>query len=603
MAIPAGQGTYTGLLGYDRVFEHFGDTTLPYRVIETYTYEVIDTDFANLDDLSSYFSPKFAEMLGIFSGDINVTSLDYPNSHDMKEDLVRFQKHNLSVERRTVADFNRSSEYGLSKNASLSNILPHHEILEDFSDSFSFGLSSNGDKTYSHDISFTIRSGDTSAPFSLIKEKATVIAKELLDNDPTNLSVLAFDNYGDFVSSGTARSYYNESFDELKNAFTFSKKRDVLPSYSGDYAHNLSHTINYSALGVFNVEEKIKVEGKLEYLQAQNGFEIMLVGSKGRCEGILTNYLGMADKIGGGSSTPSNNSLVRTKLSKTFNIPNLTVEGSLSYTNDPAKFEGFSRDENFNVSRAQNGVLSIGHEIQYSLYNHISGNMDVQIVSGANDIVGVLAADREASFPLARAILENVTGLNSISTGLTRTKTNVKSEDRKKTHSINISYSNDPVYDMSQLIDPFTSSAIGGFNMMSVDISDQRPADIINEYKIINRPSKTSVLSYGYQQEPARVSISFKGNIPRRSDSKTDNFITPLYYPTTEANQLLKYGQYLFLSTNLLPYGSAFNYYLADIKYNFTSSNDFGMTLEFAYSKKREVGRECNSDIFGECWT
>jgi len=199
----------------------------------------------------------------------------------------------------------------------------------------------------------------------------------------------------------------------------------------------------------------------------------------------------------------------------------------------------------------------------------------------------VMSSDREASFASSRAVVNSVIGLAGISTGITRTKTNIKSQDRKKEYSMQLSYSNSPVYDMSELVDPFSKLAypynrITGFNMMSVDFSDEKPADIINEYTIINRPAQTNVLSYGYQQEPARVTISFKGNIPREGD----NFTTPLSYPKLGTQKLLGYGKELFV-IRALEDADIYNYYLADIKYNFNSSNDFGMTLEFAYTKKK----------------
>jgi hypothetical protein len=573
--------TYTGLLGYERKFEYLGGGTLPYRALETYSYEVVDTAFTNLGNLDPYFSLRFSELLGVFSGDINVSSLDIPNSNNISEDLIRFQKHKLKVEVRTDANFNTAAEYLDERNQGLSSVLGYHKVLEDFSDSFSFGLSENGDKNYSHDISFVLKTGSHST-FDVTRETATQIALDLLDDSPTDLSHAAFDAYGNFVSSGSTKIYYNETFDVFRNSFSFSKKKSILPSNSGSWNHELSHSVNYTENGVFNVDEKIKVVGSQEYVDAEVGFEELLAGSQGRCEGIFSNYFALAELQYSDATVSNNSSLVRTKTSKTYNIPSLTIEGSLSYTNDEAKLIGLSRDESFEASRAQNGVFSLNHSVRYGIYNHLSGDLDAQTVSGTQDILGVMSVDRENSFTAARRIFGTFTGLTPMSSGITRTKTNVKSQDRAKDYSIQMSYSNDPVYDVEKFVDPYTSTAINGFNMMSVDLSDQRPPDIINEYTVINRPEQTNILSYGYQQEPARASVSFKGNIPRDGD----NFSTPLSYLTTETQQLLRYGHSIFLDGTLLN-SDIYNYFLSDIKYNFNSKNDFGMTLEFSYTKKK----------------
>jgi hypothetical protein len=453
--------------------------------------------------------------------------------------------------------------------------------MEGLTDNFSFNQAEDGSKTFNHNIGFTVRTGRGES-FTGAKALAGEIARSLFDIGPIDLSVSSFGAYGDFVDSGTAKHYYSETFDEFKRTFSFTKSRDIFPGNSGSYSSDLSHTINYSEQGIFTVQEKIRIEGKQEYSDAEAGFAALLTDSQARCENILTGYFPLAENQYSDSNISNNASLVRTNLSKTYNIPNLLVEGTLSYTNDERNLGAFTKDERFDVSREENGSLSIDHNIQYSLYNQISGNMDEQVVSGSEDILGVMSFERDRSIDAARSVFHTVTGLTGISSGIVRTKTAAKSQDRGKGFSLDMSYTNDPVYDTSQYIDPYNSSPVTGFNRVSMTYSEDLPQDVINEYKVINRPAQTSVLSYGYQQEPAKASVSFSCNMPRR----VDNFATPLYYSETETKQLLRYAHQVFFN-RALTNADIYNYYLADIKYNFNSSNDFNMTLEFAYTKKK----------------
>ena len=115
-----------------------------------------------------------------------------------------------------------------------------------------------------------------------------------------------------------------------------------------------------------------------------------------------------------------------------------------------------------------------------------------------------------------------------------------------------------------------------------VSLDQTEPKDIIEEYKIINRESKQSVLSYGYQQEPGSVSINCKGQLVRPAQNLFEQF----KLPTGEAVDLLKYSKGLFLN-HVMYDEKLYNYFLRGSSYTFGSENTFDLNLDFVYTRKR----------------
>ena len=587
MAITKPQGNYTGLLGYDRTYEYFGES-LPFRVVENFSYEVYDNQLDQTADLPAYFKTQFAAQLNLFSGDVDITSLEYPNSPDLKEDGVRLQKYNITLQsRRTDSFFNSSSDgYANVRNSGLSSVVTDYfDILKEFSESFGFTRADDGKRNYQHTLNFSLRTGDNTTGTAGLHTAAQQIASAVFDvEDGTNLSVIGFSDYGDFTSTD-AKQYLTESFDDLAHSYNFEKTREILPFDSGNYNHSINHSIRYGDDGYFQITESLSVMGKAEYSQALAGFNSLVDGASGRCTSKITQYDSIVNRQTSDTSTSVSSDVQQVRISKTHKIPDLMVEGQIVFTNDPSYFDNITKSDEMVIEREANGVIQVNHSYSYNLFDFVDGATDTKTVSGSKNIVELMTGDRAASQTICQNVYDQLTGLTGRDnpSALALISTNITSPVRGKNYSAQFSYSDSPMYDLTRITDPFTQSQVTGFTMLEVSVDETEPKDIIEEYKVINRQSKQSVLSYGYQQEPGSAKVSCRGQMTRATGNRMGDF----RLPTGEAIQLLKYSKGHFLD-HVMYDKRLYNYYLQGASYSFGSDNSFNLGLDFVYTKKGE---------------
>lgn len=581
MSISVPQGRYTGLLGYSRNFENFG-MGLPFRVVEKFSYEIYDNKLNQGQDLSSYFKAQFAAYLGIVSGDVNITSFSNPQSKDSKEDGVRFQKYTVTLETRSVGNNYQHGAYENTKLTGISGVIAnYYDLFKDISEDFGFDASDGGDKSYKHNLSFSLRTGAGYTTFDSLKTVAANVATSLFDVDgDAGLSKIGFRDYADYAGAD-AQVYYNETYDSLKNSFSFEKTRKVLDNISATYNHNMAHVITYDTDGYFKVEEKLKVFGKLSYQQALNGFLNLAAGSRGRCEAVMTGYFPLTYLQTQDSSVTNAESLTLTSTTKTCNVPNIYIEGSLSYTNNPAYISGFMRNGTVSINKLPNGAIEMEHGVEFSLNSHITGRTDTLTVSGTNNMVQTLALESTNSPSYCRSIYHTLTGITGLSpSGIVRTKSQFSAPQRGKNYKASFSYSDSPIYS-PQYQNPYNGNLVTGFTQLEVTVEKTTPQDVIQEYKVINRPTQQTVLSYGYQQEMGKASVSYKGILNRRG-----NTFESFYAPTGEVTELVANSQQLFLNRVLLG-ADMFNFYMTSAKYDFDSENNCNISVEYSFTKKK----------------
>jgi hypothetical protein len=597
MPITTPQGTYTGLLGYDREYEYLGDSNLPFRIVENYTYEVFDTQLDRTEDLAPYFKTQFAAQLQYFSGDVNITSLEYPQSEAFNEDGMRFQKFNITIQSRTLGTFFEEDEDGYqnTKNAGLGDVVAGwSDMLKDFSEKFSFSFSEEGNKNYSHSLNFSLITGTSGTPPTLITEASDVrntagqIAAAVFAKDfEAELSLTGFTGYVNYVGSDS-KQYASETFDELTHTYSFQKNREILPYSSGEFTHSMDHAINYGADGYFRITESLSVFGKKHFNQALTGFDSLTGGSSGRCAEKIAQYAPIVSQQTRITPTVVSSGIKQVSASKVFKIPELTVDGSVVFTNDPSYHDYITRSDELSVERDSNGTLKMNHSFNYSLLGFVDGVTDTKIASGSIDgpinILQFIATDRVKSISKCQSIYSELTGVTGRQhpDALTLVESNITAPVRGKAYSASFSFSDDPMYDLSKIVNPFTQTQITGFKTMDVSLDQTEPKDIIEEYKIINRESKQSVLSYGYQQEPGSVSINCKGQLVRPAQNLFEQF----KLPTGEAVDLLKYSKGLFLN-HVMYDEKLYNYFLRGSSYTFGSENTFDLNLDFVYTRKR----------------
>jgi hypothetical protein len=575
-----GQGSFTGLMGYERNYTYLGDSVLPLILTEKYTYTVYDILLQNRSGLPQFFKSQFATQLGRFANDINITSLKYENTRDHLSSSVAFQKYSISFEVRSSGQFLNShvgdAGYTGSRNLGLTGILSHVGLIRDFRDSFSLSLSESANKDFVHNVSFSLRTGEGHSNFQSLKSVAQEIATSVFNNEPDTLSRAAFDAYGAF-NDQNSRHYYDEVFNSLTFDFSFSKRVSLEAFLSGNYTHSISHSVTFAEDGNFEVSEKLKVVGKSSYSDAIIGFGSLNSGSLSRCQNVFSTYTPLLNY------SNYNSNLIEVGYSEVRNIPSITIEGTFDFSNNPARKSGLTKTEGFEINRSEEGVWTINHGLRYSLDRFLNTNTDNVSISGSNTILDMIRVDRSASPNRVNALYDSLNEITGRVTGLFRVKTSVDAPQRGKSYSASFNYTSDPTFDNSEFVNPFGNVPITGFKKLSIDSQNTLPQDSISEYKIINRPSQDSILHYGYQQTPATFSVSVNGKLPRRGNCL---YSASRYIPSGEAHALLNMAKATFLNSALTN-TDVYNYFVKDLSFGCDSNNTFDMSVQFGYTKKR----------------
>ena len=129
------------------------------------------------------------------------------------------------------------------------------------------------------------------------------------------------------------------------------------------------------------------------------------------------------------------------------------------------------------------------------------------------------------------------------------------------------------------------------FRILDYSIEDKIPTDIVNEYEIVNRPTKMSVLTYGYQTEKGEVSVNLKISLGKQSKSfyiqTPSNFLLFNGYPLSRYLQAVyKLGGELLMSKFKFP-TTALNWFINDSKFNLDSEGNLNVQLNYVYTFKK----------------
>jgi uncharacterized protein YdhG (YjbR/CyaY superfamily) len=154
--------------------------------------------------------------------------------------------------------------------------------------------------------------------------------------------------------------------------------------------------------------------------------------------------------------------------------------------------------------------------------------------------------------------------------------------------SVKFTYSNNPTYFVN----------INGiiFNVIDATVDVKKPTDIVNEYKIVNRPTNKSILSYGYQSEKGEITINVKASLGKQHNAfAPDGIGSFLNLVDTSSSgytllalllALYKYAGTIFLQQFNYP-TTAFNWFISDSKYSFDSDGGLTVQLNYFYTLKK----------------
>jgi hypothetical protein len=557
-------GIMTGLLGYSLKKEMLGDSIF-FREKATWLYEIYSlTSNSGLSPFEVQ-SGVLAEFKSKYSGDINVKVFNQTSDYSFPNDGMRVAKFNVEVE---VLFVPSSLSIPLSTwSPELASTSGYNGLdnglfigsgrnLEDFKESFDFDTSENGVRTYNHSMSFGLKTGT--------KAEAAAIALHVFARDKDNtfgISTMAgeISTLGD---SGVFQSYFTETYDIIRNQYSFGRRREVLPSGASTYVYNTTHTFNMKEDGTVDVTEKGNVKGKIFFSQSQAGAETLIASAFTRCNAFYSIY----DQISspqGDSALPT--SLVNSplKLTRMFNRPSMSTDYEVTYTNSPLyAANGGIVEDTIDVSDSDLGIVSLKHSFDIGFSKRASSTTLSNLIDNA-----VTTSPTRVSGYFTPAVWP-----------LKHIKKSIVWPNRKsKGAKVLMEYSNHPKYF-------FTINGVG-YRVLEYKISRDEPTDLVSEYKVINRPTKLSVINYAYQTEKGELTVTIDANVGRKSDEFSVGFRTDL---GGYIANLYNYATTMFFDDFIGQIPLAFTYYMKDVKYTYNSdTGTLQMTVVFSYSVKR----------------
>lgn len=559
-------GITTGLLGYNLRKEMLGEG-LAYRETEVYDYEIFATP-SSMTGASGYFDIE-THIRGYFSnmsGDINVKVLESPANYTLPNDHLRVGKFNVQVEVRRAISYLTGANPELTgnyyKGLDLDFFNSYSTIINNFSEEFSLEAEENGTKLFSHNLSFGLQSGN--------KATAAQIASGVFSKDKDN--TFGINSYVgmEISNTGTHVNYYTETYDLIRNVFSFNKKREVLPASGSTYTYNLNHSLDFKQDGIIDVTERANIQGRLTFEQAKDGYNTLYSSSYTRCNSVYNTYKDFLAR----ESVDDTLISFPMSSSKTFNKPVMSVDYDVTYTNNPniiAANSG-SLEKILDIEINENKYVTINHTHNFLfLRNPTFSNLDALYIDQLIDARTTSPIEVDDFYTSSVFYNPSRPTMNMI-------KMTASTPNRRKNFSTSFSYTNNPIYFVT--IDGVT------YKMLEYKINNNIPSDILNEYKIINRPNKRSIINYAYQTEKGTKNISLTAKIERvgnvitspRSDLGTN--IQSLYLHCIRKLMEDFVGFQVF----------ALTYYLSDINYKITSENDLEINLTITYAiKKRKA--------------
>ena len=583
-------GLVTGTLGYSLKREFLANA-IALRDVEVYNYDFYSVDAAN-QNASTIQALITKQFTGLYSGDINVSVFNTDHTQSFNSDSLRAARFHVTIEVRKPIYNLASMQSELStpyySGLDAAFFTGNGPYLTEFKESFSFATNTNGNREFAHDISFGLRTGWGSGGATSTGRKAFAqgIASGIFASDKnTTFGIATMSGIvSTLADTGNTRNYFSEAYDLMKNTYSFSKRRELLPFDASSGVVNLNNSFNMNADGTIDVSEKGYIQGKIDFSQTKAALESYLSSSFTRCSGVYSQFytsgISLQDNQYSGLSWNSLLPLINTpmKTVKTFDARGISAGYDVSYTNNPTvtgnyatitqlvEFEidlydrlDASHTFDFVVNRVQNnsGYFT-------TLMNAVTGSSPAYMKNYYSGYYPEIAAKYDE--------------FNLIKT--TATWPNIKTKS-----SVRLSYSNNPSF--------FITYDGMFFRILDYSIDDRRPVDVVNEYKVVNRPTKMSVLNYGYQTEKGEVVVNMKISLGKQSsvfypDGKGTFGVYEGYPISRWLQSIYKFGGELLMQQFNYP-TTSLNWFLSDSKFNTDGEGNMTVQINYVYTLKKRL--------------
>jgi hypothetical protein len=555
-------GFMTGLMGYSLKKEMLSDA-LFFKELQTFKYSINSLDISGL---SPYTIQQniYNEFKTKYSGDINVKVFNQPTDYTFPNDSIRVSRFEVEVQVRSVPqqlglwqpELGTNYYKGLDSGFLQDSGMP----LLDFREDFGFETNDNGLQIFNHNLSFGLLTGNKQIA---VKVASGIFSK---DKDTTFGISTMVGSLATIADPTTYQNFYTESYDTIRNVYSFSRKREILPSGIAGYIFNLIHVLDLKDDGIIDVTERGTVRGKLTFLQAQQGADSLIFTSYARCNAFYGAYSSMANSFTGTISSPLITAPTRTL--RMLNRPALTNDYEVGYTNNPEfKSDGSVIEEIIDLNDLEIGIMSVKHTSNFTINKRSSA------ISFATLIQNSVASSPGVVSGYFNAYAPGAWQLHHIKKEIAW-----PNKKNKNAHVV-MEYSNHPKY--------FVKINGVSFRTLDYKVAHTKPVDMVTEYKVINRPSQTSIVNYAYQTERGQVTINIDAGISRNPDEFISSFRSDI---GTVVSSLYSFSTTVFFNEFRGSIPISFTYYLSDIKYTYNSDNGLlQLTTVYTYSLKKYV--------------
>lgn len=258
------------ILGVDQESVFLGERTARLKTIRKLSIEgFIDTRFSNVDgsgvkevtdeikhqiSILSGLQTQDRNLIenihinGMFYGKGKITSFTFNSSENHLDNQVFMGSYSASVEIYIEGDI--SNIY-----ANINPQLIRLDLLEDFSEDFSFSLSENNEYECEHSFSFSYIQSEKNIDFIVLAEN---FANLLFSRSPKNFNgQLAFSN-GNLFSN--AKRFQTKTHDLESNSFSFSRKFSFHETINPLYSFSSDISFDFDENGIVKMTESGKIK-------------------------------------------------------------------------------------------------------------------------------------------------------------------------------------------------------------------------------------------------------------------------------------------------------------------------------------------------------
>ena len=380
------------VLGYNQDNYFFGDGIARYGSTRRISLEVMTHNVSGVGFNNDGVSQSWSGFSGAMASGDNFGAVTV-NGYDLGSGIVesiaittqnpvRVGRHRVNIE---CPYTNSDDMYNLSSDGNYKGYgdikdNTNRDLIRDFSETFSFEESEEGDYSHEHSIGVRFEEGrDTADEFEINEARSLASGLFAAANAPDfgYLPGIA----GFYETKASDNHYFTESYDLLSKSCSFTKVLKIEGKDETNYTKKITHSVVLNANGIVSVTENCSIKGKSTYAQATVGMAAELHETNSdtahtRCltffNNYKTNYLGpkysgSSDDAVSASESPTPNPTTNTtslnnkplSLQKQYFKKKKKVSYSITYNNDPNIKDNFIHNFSMNYAEDKTGSLTI----------------------------------------------------------------------------------------------------------------------------------------------------------------------------------------------------------------------------------------------------